>query len=143
MKNKSTLFIVLSLGVLAIGVGAYFAVLWMWGGSPGEAPAAPEVTQVGELDRTPVHTAYGTVTSKGAENISISVIIDGKAEIFSFTYDNETKFSSFAFKDANDLVGSKTPFEASGLKIGDTIVVYADEEIGSVSPQMLTEVVKQ
>lgn len=143
MKEKSPLFIVLALATLAIAVGAYFAVLW-WVPVMGEdtSPPATETSEDQATGQIPRFTAYGTITKIDSKNISISVSDDGAANAFSFVYNANTEFYSFGYKDNDDLEGTKTPIKPSDLKAGDTVAVYTDEKIGSVSSQTLLQVLK-
>jgi hypothetical protein len=89
-----------------------------------------------------VNAVYGKITKIAGASLEVRVEVGDSVVPFSFTYDDNTSFSVFAYADDEDLVGSETAISSNEISVGDTVSVYTKEAPGMTSSQRATRIVK-
>lgn len=82
------------------------------------------------------YTLVGTITEVSETGFTMVTDSAIGGESFVFEYAENTKVH------LADAAGMEMPAERGSLSVGSTIAVYTSEEIGSITPQIVTEVVR-
>ncbi|MES2006699.1 MAG: hypothetical protein V4436_01165 [Patescibacteria group bacterium] len=83
-------------------------------------------------------SAFGHVVSISGGVLVLNVTNSQGSKEHTFTYDDNTKFITFA----NDAASTEIPFSADTIQIGDGLTVHMNEIVGSVVNQYVVKVYK-
>jgi len=89
-----------------------------------------------------VNAVYGTITEMRGDALTLSVETGDSSVVLYFEMAADTEYTSFSYANDDDLVGQESPSRRSDLSIGDTVTIYTDEEIASMSPQKAVRIVE-